>query len=214
MSYIITRNRMLLSISAALLLGAATADAQSAVAPKLLFDPSSPTAAKQLEIVKVDFKRPDAPPPYTSYTLTKTSLDITTPGYVPGAADHPGIHIYPAEGSSWDLSQYGHIDAKVTNTGDKVFGINLHVIGSEGYWTEQNSEFVNVPPGESRIVKVIFGNSRGFRPIGTVDPSHVTQLFFYLYHTPYPHSFRIENIVAGGEKGEKPDPPPAAVAKP
>ncbi len=209
-----TRNRTLLTISGALLLGAAAAEAQSAVAPKLLFDPASPTAAKQLEVVKVDYKRPDAPPPYTSYTLTKTSLDLTTPGYVTGAADHPGIHIHPADGTSWDLSQYGHVEATVTNTGDKVFGINLHVIGAEGYWTEQNSEFVNVLPGETKTVKLIFGYSRGFRPIGTLDPAHVTQLFFYLYHTPYPHSFRIENIVAGGEKGEKPAPAPASTAKP
>lgn len=199
------RSHLVLPACAVLWTGATLMHAQTA--PKLLFDPSSPTAAKQIEIVKADYKRPVNPGPYTDFKITNTGLEVTTPGYVQGAADHPGIHIYPAEGTSWDLSKYGHVEATVTNTGTSSFGINLHVIDDkDGSWTENNSEFVDVKPGETRTLKVIFGYSRGFRPIGTANPATILQLFFYLYHSANPHSFRLENIVAAGTPGEKPDP--------
>jgi hypothetical protein len=217
------RSSLASPVCAAVLACAVPCHAQTA--PKLLFDPASPNAAKQIEIVKSDYKRPGNPGPYTDFKIDKTGIEVTTPGYVQGAADHPGIHIYPAEGTSWDLSKYGHVEATVTNTGTSVFGINLHVIDDkDGSWTENNSEFVNVKPGETRTLKVIFGYSRGFRPIGTANPATILQLFFYLYHSASPHSFRLENIVAAGVPGEKPDPalvvippprtPPAATPAP
>jgi hypothetical protein len=199
---------------------ACTTLTQAQTAPKLLFDPSSPNATKQIEIVKADWKRPVNPGPYTDFKIIKTGLEISTPGYVQGAADHPGIHIYPAEGTFWNLSQYGHIEATITNTGTSVFGINLHILDDkDGSWTENNSEFVNVKPGETKTLKVIFGYSRGFRPIGTANPANLLQLFFYLYHSATPHTFRIENIVAAGSPGEKPDPalvviPPPRITPP
>ena len=50
------------------------------------------------------------------------SKDAAAPGLVitiqPGKADYPGIALKP-KGKAWDLSAFGHVEARVVNTGSK-----------------------------------------------------------------------------------------------
>ena len=50
------------------------------------------------------------------------SKDPAAPGLVitiqPGKADYPGMTLKP-EGKAWDLSAFGHVEARVVNTGSK-----------------------------------------------------------------------------------------------
>ena len=44
-----------------------------------------------------------------------------------GKEEYPGIELTPKEGKVWDLSKYGHVEAKVTNLGTKPLGIHLRI---------------------------------------------------------------------------------------
>src|SRR5690242_2030368 len=44
----------------------------------------------------------------------------------PGNESYPGIDLHPASGV-WDLSPFGHVDARVVNTGKTPIGVTLRV---------------------------------------------------------------------------------------
>jgi len=51
----------------------------------------------------------------------------------PGKNAYPGIVLKP-EGPVWDLSAYGHVEARVANTGSITSGVSVRV-DNEGDWT-------------------------------------------------------------------------------
>jgi len=186
--------------SAALLAGGASAQV-GAIAPKFLIDPNNPTAAKQVT---------SSDDGQASVALGKDGIAVTMRG---GVANYPGIVIKSESGKPWDLSPFGHIEAKVINTGDKPMGINMAVDGAT--WEVRNTETVTVKPSESKIVKVIFGYQYGFKPGPAVKSSSVSELLFFLSKSDQPRSFRIEDLQASGAAGEKPPlDPNSVVTKP
>ena len=68
--------------------------------------------------------------------LTPSSAQVTVmpstepPGIVitiqPGNEGYPGVSLKP-EGDVWDLSKYGHVEARVVNIGEKGSSVMLRV---------------------------------------------------------------------------------------
>ena len=83
---------------------------------------------------------------------------------VTGKDGYPGVNIKP-DGAAWDLSKFGHLEARVTNTGEKSISVALRV-NNAGDWKDNpwNTESVNVKPNETGTVSVIFGYAYGKKP--------------------------------------------------
>ncbi|MCX7046286.1 MAG: glycoside hydrolase family 16 protein, partial [Candidatus Sumerlaeota bacterium] len=128
-------------------------------------------------------------------------------------SNYPGFNIMPASGASWDLSAYGHVEAKVTNTGAKPANITLRVDNAGDYHDNPWScEFLRgIKPGETKTIKVIFGYSYGFNPNYKIKPEAIVKLLIFSDKSPDDRSFRIEQIQAAGPAGEKPAVNPANI---
>jgi beta-glucanase (GH16 family) len=122
----------------------------------------------------------------------------------PGSDEYPGVRINAPAGS-WDLSGYGHVEARVTNTGAKPLYLALRVDG-KGDWRDNpwNAEADTIQPGETKTLKTIFGHSYGYKPGYKLDPKSVVGVLLFASKSMEPQSFRIESLVAAGPAGEKP----------
>jgi hypothetical protein len=165
-----------------------------------LIDLNSPTAQSQITLAK-------GIPAGSTVTVDKAGISVNFTAWQKGDADHPGFYIAPASGKTWDLSAYGHVEATITNTGSAGLNLVLHVVPTgEGPWTERNLEAMQIKPGETKTLKVIFGYAKGFKPVAppAFTPASVVQIYIYNYHSTQPHSFRIDSIKVAGIAGEKP----------
>jgi len=163
-----------------------------------LIDFSSPDASKQVALAK-------GVPAGSTVFVDKTGIAVNFTTFQTGDADHPGIHVTPATGKAWDLSTYGHVEVKVTNTCDRDVKFVMHVVPTgESYMAGSNTEFLDIMPGETKVVKVIFGYSHGYQPVRPINSASISEIFIYLYHSIKPHTFRIEELKAAGTAGEKP----------
>lgn len=141
------------------------------------------------------------------------STDAGKPGVVvsiqPGNAGYPGVDIKPAEGKLWDLSAYGHVEATVTNLGDKPMMVALRVDNSgSNTW---NTESATIAAGKTGKIEVIFGYAYGHKPDYELKPEAVVNVLLFTGKTTAARSFRIESIVAAGTKGEKPPVDPKSI---
>jgi beta-glucanase (GH16 family) len=204
--------RKAFSIAAlALISGLARFDCAAADAPP------SPSSAHELTLI--DFSSPDAAKqvkptkgvPASLVKVDKTGISMSFPIQ---PAPHTGVHVFSITGAPWDFSAYGHIEAKVANTGSTVLPMVMHVVtGSEGWWQEVNTEAVDIPPGQTRILTVYLGYQYGFEPSAEVHPNDVKELYLFLYDTNQPHSFCIEDLKAAGSASEKPAIDPNSVSE-
>ena len=121
-----------------------------------------------------------------------------------GEAGYPGLAIIPKDGP-WDLSAFGHVEAKVINTGPKPIHLSLRV-DNAGDWklNPWNTEARMIQPGETGTIKVIFGYAYGFKPNYQLNAGKVTQVLLFTGKAKEPASFNVLSLVAGGEAGEKP----------
>ena len=121
----------------------------------------------------------------------------------PGPEDYPGIFIKP-EGATWDLSNFGHVEARCINTGTKKLDLNLRV-ANLGDWREGpwNCEQLSLEPGASGTVSVIFGYSYGRKLGYALKPGAISDILIFTGKATEPLSFRVESLVAGGPAGEK-----------
>ena len=171
--------------------GLRAGDASGGMAPKPLVDVTAPNAIKQL--------RPNYGDPV--YTVDKTGITVSLPA---ARANYPGIQVIPATGDSWDLSAYGHIEAKITNTGDKLIKATMRVDGFDKGQPAMNAEVIGLKPGESKVIKVIFGYAWGLKPGAAVGSGKIAQIILFLTKTDSSQSFRIEELQGAGVAGEKP----------
>ena len=138
------------------------------------------------------------------------STDAAAHGVVvtiqPGKAGYPGMTLKPegAEGAVWDLSTYGHIEARVVNTGTKSLGLTMRV-DNKGDWHDSpwNTEMTNIKPGATATLKVVFGYSFGKKGY-PLKPAEIIGVLFFCGKSKEAQSFRIESIEAGGPVGEQP----------
>jgi beta-glucanase (GH16 family) len=131
----------------------------------------------------------------------------------PGKADYPGITITPAEGQSWDLSAFGHVEATISNPSDKPLNVSLR-LDNAGDWSKgqpTNTESATIPAKGTGKVSVIFGYQYGKKPGFKLNPAKVTQVLIFTGKSKDERSYRIESIVATGPAGEKPPVNPASI---
>jgi hypothetical protein len=144
------------------------------------------------------------------------SQDPAAPGLVvtfrPGKAAYPGVGLKPAGAKAWDLSGFGHVEARVVNTGTTIASISLRV-DNDGDWhaAPWNTESIRLKPQEAGTVKVIFGYQYGHKPGYALKAKEVVGLVLFTDKSDTACSFRIESLVAGGPAGEKPPIDPASV---
>jgi len=142
--------------------------------------------------------------------------DAAAPGVIvniqPGDAGYPGVNLKPVGAETWDLSAYGYVEARITNTGAGKLGFNLRV-DNAGDWHAQpwNCEQVWLKPGETGTVRVIFGFSYGHNPGYALKQGAVTNIAMFTGKSAVAQSFRIESLTAGGAAGEKPPVDPRSV---
>lgn len=121
----------------------------------------------------------------------------------PGNEGYPGVRIQPEDGKNWDLSNNGHVEATITNTGDKAISLSLRV-DNKANGAESNTEGVSLKPGATGTATVIFGYSYGKKPGYALRPSEVGGVLIFTTKSKDPLSFRIESLKAAGPSGEKP----------
>jgi beta-glucanase (GH16 family) len=175
----------------------------SAIAPKFLFDPKSPNAAS---LLKSDGSAQATP------ALDKDGIVVTIQ---PGPSSYPGVSVAPEGRVPWNLAPWGHVEAKITNLGTTDVSVAMRV-DNKPDGNSGNTEGVRLKPNESKVLKVIFGYSYGYKPGFALNPESVVQLLFFSSgKTDAVRVFRIDDIQANGAAGEKPPfDPNTARAKP
>lgn len=134
--------------------------------------------------------------------------DVSVPG---GPAGWPGFSLLPPEGTTWDFSPFGRVEAVVSNSCDSPLHLTLRV-DSTGDWRSNpwNAEAVMLKPGEAKTIRVAFGYEYGFKPSEKpFDPNRVKQLLFFLGKSDKDRSFRVGAIQATGAAGDGPPVDPA-----
>jgi len=147
-----------------------------------------------------DFKLVDGP--------KGKALEITI---APGAAAYPGVSIKP-QGAVWDLSAFGHIKARIANTGTKPLSVFLRV-DNAGDWRESpwNTESVSIKPGSTETLSVIFGFAYGRKPSYALKSNAISNILIFTGRATELESFQVESLSAAGPAGEKPPVDPNTV---
>ncbi len=144
------------------------------------------------------------------------SQDSAAPGLVitiqPGKAGYPGVNLKPEGAAAWDLSAFGHVEAKVVNTGAKQAMFALRV-DNAGDWHDNpwNTEQAYLKPGERATLTVIFGHQYGHKPGYALKSKEVVNILMFTDKADVAKTFRVESLVAGGPAGEKPPVDPASI---
>ena len=132
-------------------------------------------------------------------------VTISTGGAVSVAgsnAVYPCVDFVPANGV-WDLSPWGHIETQVKNTSDMPISVNMRVDQTDPF--QSNTEIAYLKPGESRMLKVIFGYQYGFKPGPKLDPSKIKLVKLFVGgKSDKTRTFTFTDIFANGPSGEKP----------
>ncbi|OGV39070.1 MAG: hypothetical protein A2X48_18090 [Lentisphaerae bacterium GWF2_49_21] len=128
-------------------------------------------------------------------------LDVT---FKPGPTGYPGLEIKP-EGGKWDLSAFGHVEAQVSNIGQNPMLVALR-IDNAGDWKDNpwNTEQANLKPGETKVIKLIFGYQYGQKPGYALNPSAIVNVLLFTGKVGKESIIRLESFIAAGPAGEKP----------
>ena len=129
----------------------------------------------------------------------------------PGREDYPGVSLKPESGV-WDLSKFGHIEARVVNLGEQPLALNLRVDNAgNGQGGAFNTENTYLKPGEAGTIVTIFGFGYGKKPSYPLKPDAVSEVLIFATKSSAVQSFRIENLKATGPPGEKPPVDPESI---
>jgi len=143
------------------------------------------------------------------------NVNAATPGIdvtiKPGKEGYPGVNVRPPL-NAWNLSVFGHVEARVTNTGAKPILIALRV-DNDGDWKKNpwNTESVNLDPGATDTITTMFGYAYGHKRGFALKPDAIVNIMIFAVKSDETQSFRINSLVAGGQPGEKPPLPPDEV---
>lgn len=134
-----------------------------------------------------------------SFAHVPSGLAVTVK---PGTAGYPGISYAPA--TPWDLSIYGHVEARITNTGTAPVTVAVR-LDNDGDWKKNptNTEHVGLQPGKSGTIRLYFGYSFGNKAY-PLDPAKIVRLMIFSSKTDKEQSYTIESITLAGAPGETP----------
>ena len=188
-------------IIATMLAASAIAQEGPAAAPKFLYNENPSLSAGKIA---------DA---HATLTVTPRNggLDVVVAGSPEG---YPGFAFVPSSGTVWDLSAWGHVKAKVTNTGTVGLMVSMRV-DNNGEWKDSpwNTESIYLKPGESKFLKVIFGYQYGYQLGYKLKTDAVSRVLIFTGQSNKERSFRIEDLLAGGAKGDRPPVDPNSVSE-
>ncbi len=124
-----------------------------------------------------------------------------TINFAPGEAGYPGVKL-TTENGAWDLSEYGHIEATVTNKGTKNMLVALRA-DNEGDWKKEpyNTAQTYIKPGQTGTIKLIFGYSYN-KPAYKLDSSKVIAILIFTGKVKDQTRIVVESLTAGGQPGE------------
>jgi beta-glucanase (GH16 family) len=146
--------------------------------------------------------------PSSAQVVTSPSRAPNTPGIdvaiAAGSDNYPGVNLVPVSGA-WRLTAYGHIEARIVNTGVNPIYLNLRV-DNPGNWQDNpwNAESAVISPGQVGTLTTIFGYSYGHKKAFALNPATVVNVLLFAGKTDKPLSFRIESVTAAGPPKEKP----------
>lgn len=163
----------------------------------------------------IDFSAPGAlnqlKPSSQKVRLSPTAGGALAVTCAAGPDQYPGITITPSR--PWDLSAFGHVAARVTNTGHGPIVLCLRV-DNDGDWRDNpfDGENLELGPGKSGVIEVIFGYSWGNQPSFKLNPAAVVRILLFAGKSEKEEqSFRIDSLEAGGPPGQTPPPKPPAL---
>jgi beta-glucanase (GH16 family) len=154
----------------------------------------------------LDFK------PSSDQVVPGTSAEGITVTIKPGPEGYPGLTLTKKDGSPFDLSKHGHVEARITNLGTGKSPVNLR-LDNDGDWQTNpfNTESVHLEPGETGTIKLIFGHSYGHKKAFPLNPAAITRILFFGGKSGTEQVFRIDSLIAGGTPGELPPVDPATI---
>lgn len=132
----------------------------------------------------------------------------------PDGGDYPGFD-FPLAGGELNLAGFAGVQATVVNTGQSRLNVALRA-GNPGDWRKSpwNTGNVWVGPGETKTLKVVFGQSYG-HPGYALDASRVNVLKLYVEKPKPDASLVVKDLVPYGTASASPAsaaPSPAAAA--
>ena len=130
----------------------------------------------------------------------------------PGEDGYPGLSLVKKDGTPFDLSKHGHVEAKIANTGTKQLALGLRLDNPDDWKNNPyNTENIYLKPGETGVVNLIFGHSYGKKKSYPLKPENISQILFFATKSEAEQSFRIESMIAAGTPGELPAIDPATI---
>ncbi|MDQ8208691.1 glycoside hydrolase family 16 protein [Coraliomargarita sp. SDUM461003] len=89
---------------------------------------------------------------------------------------YPGLN-FLAAGQTIDLSNFGGVNAQLHNAGSKKLRLTLRV-DNKGHWKNQpwNTSKITLQPGETKDLRVTFGQNNNNAPGFPLDASKITQI--------------------------------------
>lgn len=185
---------------------APAANAAAPIAPIEVIDLGAPSAEfvpvpTQVDLVSVSRASGDA-----------GGLDVNVR---PGPAKYPGINFRLVPGKL-DLSAYGFVEARLTNTSSKPIYVTLRIDSASdpklGLRASEAFGRVHLTPGSTGNVRAYFSQPK--KNMGPFNPDHLDMVLLYLAQDEASaRSFRLESITAGGVAGELPPPHPVPAGK-
>lgn len=154
----------------------------------------------------LDFK------PSSDQVSSKAANDGITVTIQPGPEGYPGLTLTKKDGSPFDLSKHGNVEAKITNLGKTKIPVNLR-LDNDGDWQTNpyNTESVYLGPGETGTIKLIFGHSYGHKKAFPLNSAAITRILFFSGKSEAEQVFRIDSLITGGTPGELPPIDPATI---
>lgn len=115
----------------------------------------------------------------------------------PNGGDYPGLDL-PLAGGIANLSSFAGIQAEITNAGPSRINVNLRA-DNPGDWKKSpwNTNIVWIAPGETKTLKVTFGQSFG-QPGFPLDASRVSNIKLFVERPKADGVILVKNIMPFG----------------
>lgn len=120
----------------------------------------------------------------------------------PNGGDYPGLDL-PLAGGVANLAAFAGVQAEVTNVGQSRLNVNLRA-DNPGDWRKSpwNTGNAWIAPGETKTVKVVFGQSYG-NPGYALDASRVSNLKLFVANPKADAAILVKSVVPFGVAGAR-----------
>ena len=128
-----------------------------------------------------------------------------------GENAYPGFRIKAKGDQPFDLAKYGHIEAKITNTGTVAISVTMRADNEGDASTRPwNTAMAGIKPGETKTMRLIFGYYDK-KKVQDINTAKIIQLLFFTGKAKEKVTYCIESLTAGGQPGETPAVDPQSI---